>query len=112
MKRPDQDKFDQHAKHFELIDQVLEGFCSEHEFLLDKNLYRTPCRVLRKPGNPELIFDIYQEGGWLDVEYSETLPHTFAIAAYYESSQDNDAFILKMKASIDEHQLFSEISAN
>lgn len=61
MRRPDQDRFDQHSRHFELIDDELERFSGEHEFDLVKNMYRTPCRMLVKPGNPHFNLEVYQE---------------------------------------------------
>ena len=111
MKRPDQDRFDQHARHFDAIDQELERFCREQGFELVRNMYRTPCRVLRRLGNPQLIIDIYQDEHWYNIDYREDMSHTFAVAGYYEPPQD-DAHVFKIAASIAEHQPFSEIIRN
>ena len=108
MKRPDQDRFDRFAKHFESVDEKLEQFCNEKGFQLERNLYRTPCRVLRKPGNPEQIFDIYQEDNWLTVEYNENLHHTFAVVSYIITGQ-NDSALFKMNSIQVEHQPFAAI---
>lgn len=108
MNRPDEKLFLQHAEHFQEIDNYLESFCKEQGFVLDKNLYRTPCRVLRKRGNPELIIDIYQEGNWLNLKYIKNLPHTFAVAGYYEPTSD-DSFIYKLEYVVVEQKTFYEI---
>ena len=107
MKRPDEKQFLQHAEHFLVIDYELESFCQRHGFILDKNIHRTPCRVLRKSGNPEWIFDIYQKGYWLDIAYDEDIPHTFAVAAYYEISPSNDLY--KLEFTIVENAVFAGI---
>src|SRR5262245_9817969 len=108
MKRPDQDRFDRFAKHFESVDEKLEQFCNEKGFQLERNLYRTPCRVLRKPGNPEQIFDIYQEDNWLTIEYNENLPHTFAVVSYFIPSQ-HYSVLFKITSVLVEHQPFAAI---
>lgn len=108
MKRPDEEKFQQHAQHFLVLDPELESFCAQHGFTLDKNLHRTPCRVLRRRGNPELIFDIYQQGNWLEMEYMEGLPHTFAVAAYYQAAPD-DLHLYKLEFAICENESFREV---
>jgi hypothetical protein len=108
MKRPDQDRFDQFAKHFVSVDERLEQFGNKAGFRLERNLYRTPCKVLRKPGNPEQVFDFYLEDNWLTTEYEEDLPHTLAVASFFTPSQD-DSVIFKMGVILVEHQPFAAI---
>jgi hypothetical protein len=111
VKRPDEEHFLRHSEHFLIIDQELENFCLRQGFTLDKNLYRTPCRVLRRKGNPELVIDIYQETDWVKTEYYESLPHTFAVAAYYETPPANN-YIYKLEALLGEHEQFTVIAEN
>jgi hypothetical protein len=87
MVRPDEARFQTHVKHMEALDPILEDFCRGRGdgFILQKNLYRIPCRVLRRRGNPEPIIDIYELGDWSKLEYNENLPHTMGIAAYYQT---------------------------
>src|SRR5262245_24521118 len=108
MERPDQDRFDRFAKQFEPVDEQLEQFCNETGFQLERNLYRTPCRVLRRPGNPEQIFDFYMEDHWLKIEYDKDLPHTFAVVSYFIPSE-NDSVLFKLNAELVEHQPFAAI---
>ena len=111
MKRPDQDRFDQHSQHFAIIDSELERFCSEHGFRLETNLYHTPCRALRRAGNPELVFEIYQQGDWLKLEYREDLPHTLAVASYYEPP-DRPELIFRLTATLAENEPFFALRLN
>lgn len=108
MKRPDEEKFLQHAQHFLVLDGELEVFCAQHGFTLDKNLHRTPCRVLRRGENPEQIIDIYQQGHWSEMDYRDDLPHTFALAAYYQASSD-DLYLYKLEAIVSDNETFSGI---
>ena len=69
---------------------MLEAFCAQHGLHLDKNALRQPCRVIRKPGNPNYLMDIHEEGVWHEMEYSEQLPHSVFAAAHYSSPEDSD----------------------
>jgi hypothetical protein len=109
MERPDEKHFLQHINHFQVVDPLLENFCVKEGFELDKNLYRTPCRVLRKKGSPKFLFDFYQEGNWLDLEYSDNLAHTFAVAGYYHSPTD-ESHIYKLEYFFAKQKTFAEIS--
>ena len=71
--------FDDHVKHFEQIDVGLEKFASTHHFVLEKNQWHRPCRVLRKKGTPEYVIEISQEGDWKKVPYRDDLPHTVVV---------------------------------
>jgi hypothetical protein len=85
----DQDKFDLFAKHLESIDDFLQNFADKHGLVLEKNTYRSPCRILGWPKhtkatkNLQMLIDISMDDDWLKVEYDENLPHTFAVVAYY-----------------------------
>lgn len=109
MDRPDEKLFLQHIEHFQAVDEYLEDFCEGNNFELDRNLHRTPCRVLRKSGNPKFIIDFYQDGNWLKLEPENDLPHTFVVGGYYESATDN-RYVYKLEYFLAKQKTFSEIS--
>jgi len=111
MERPEEKRFLQHAAHFTAIDDYLSEFCAVNHFELDKNLHRTPCRVLRKLGNPRLLMDFYQEGNWFELDYSDSLPHTFVVGGYYTPSTDAK-FAFKLERVLVSHQPFNAVSRN
>lgn len=74
--------FAEHVKHFEVLDAVLEDFATKHLFVLEKNQLRSPCRLLKRMGNPTYIIGISQEGNWHKIQYRDDLPHTIVVAAY------------------------------
>lgn len=108
MKRPDQERFDMFAHHFETIDSLLREFSRIHGFQLEKNVYRQPCRILRRIGNPELLIDIYQDDHWLSVDYRTNLPHSIAAVAYYEPMED-PLSLWKLSEILLEHKPFSVV---
>ena len=111
MERPDEELFSKHIAHFQRVDSFLGDFCNEFGFTVDKNLHRKPGRVLRKRGNPELVSDFYQEGSWLDLEPQCDLPHTLAVAGYYEPPADIK-HLCKLEFVLAEHRTFDDIVAN
>lgn len=58
-----------------------------------------------------MIFDLYQQGNWSELEYREDLPHTFAVGAYYQAPA-NDLYLYKLSANLAENEAFSGIVCN
>ena len=85
-------EFERHVKHFTQLDEALETFGREHEFALEKNQWRRPCRVLRKKGNPEYVIEISQEGNWHQIAYREDLPHTLGVVAYFVDEKNEQVY--------------------
>lgn len=85
MIRPDQERFDLFAQQVSVLDDALGPFCEANGFECEVNAYRTPCRVLRRQGLSREIVDIYLDGDWRDIEYSERLPCIVAVCSYFET---------------------------
>jgi hypothetical protein len=94
MKRPDQDKFDMYARHYEKIDAKLRSYCEKNNCQLEINLLRQPFRVLRQDGNPEFLIDISLSGYWREVAFEENMNHDVTFLAYCEPPQSQ--FIWKL----------------
>jgi hypothetical protein len=107
MRRPDQDLFDQFSRHFETIDADLTSFCLSNNLELQKNFLRQPCRVLRRKGNPEYLVDLAVDGYWREMEFSEDLPHSLLVMAYFEAT-DSD-FVWRKSTDLAKGQKFSEL---
>lgn len=95
MLRPDSEQFENHAKEFEVLDSALNRFCELNGFKLERNLYRTPCRVLRKVGNPEQIIDIFQDGDWRTGPYNRNWTNTVGVASHFLPNQ-GDLYYLRL----------------
>jgi hypothetical protein len=102
--------FDEHVRHFEALDPILEEFAREHSFALEKNQLHSPCRLLRKKGNPEYIIGIEQEGIWFRLAYRDDLPHTVGVTAYLVDEKKE--FVYQMSEEIAYFQHFSTIQEN
>jgi|WetSurMetagenome_2_1015567.scaffolds.fasta_scaffold100638_2 hypothetical protein len=88
MTRPDQEHFDKFTLPLEGNDHIWEKYGQQFDFTLEKNPYRKPGRLLRNGSikfNSKLIYtvELYLEPIWFEVEYSDILPYTFAVCAYY-----------------------------
>jgi hypothetical protein len=108
MKRPDEILFLQHTERFKVVDRALTTFCSENGFTLDINLHRTPCRVMRRAGNPEVVLDFYLDGNWQELDDMDNLRYTFAVAGYYVAPE-NTGVLLKLEAVLGDRQSFGMV---
>jgi hypothetical protein len=88
MTRPDEDRFEQFARTFERLDSVLARFAEDRQFQVEKCPNRTPSRLLRRFGNPQLIIDIYQDQPWTQVVLDDELTYSLAAVAFYEPPDD------------------------
>ena len=104
MTRPDQERFELFARHFEAFDADLDVFGNSHQFQLERNILRQPCRLLRRNGNPNYLIDISLAGHWREMPFEEDLPHDVAVFAYYEPPESQ--FIWKKSADIVRGQPF------
>ena len=110
MRRPDQDRFDAFAEHFDVLDEELIAFCHREDFKLERNSLRQPCRVLRREGNPHLLIDISLSKHWLEMELAEDMQHNVNAIAYYEV--EGSDYIWKTSRRIVNEQAFSAIFKN
>jgi len=108
MTRPDQAKFDQFARQFEVIDSELQNFGDAYGYELVRNQNRQPCRILRKSDTMLQIIEISLDGDWLRMEFQEDLPCNVTIAAYYQPLRGRRLF---KRSNIVKHQSFSVIKA-
>jgi hypothetical protein len=108
MQRPDQEKFDQFAHPFKEIDGFLEDFCRSNDLILEVNLLRQPCRVLRWKRNESLFIDISYDDFWRDTEFDERLPQSIAAIGYYYPPND-EYWIWRHEKKIIQSRPFSEI---
>jgi len=103
-------QFEEHVKHFEQIDAVLEEFARVNGFTLEKNQWHRPCRVLRKKGNPEHVIEVAQEGDWGKVLYREDLPHTITVIGHVVDERQE--FVYRMSEEVAYFVHFSTIQSN
>src|SRR6266516_5155428 len=111
MPRPDQTKFDVFARPFEKIDEQLHSLSQGHSLLVEKDLNRQPCRVLKRPGNPHYLIDISYDDYWFETEFREGLPLSVSLVAYY-IPPENDKFVWRMSTVLSEHLTLSAIGQN
>ncbi len=92
MKRPDQDRFDLFARHFESVDAYLVSFCKTNNLHLEKNFLRQPSRVLKREGNPQFLIDFALSEHWLKMDFAEDMLHTITAIGYYELPDSTDVW--------------------
>lgn len=107
MTRPDQEKFDRFAQQVLVLDDALAQFCNANGFEMEVNAYRTPSRVLRRQRRVMEIVDIYLDGDWRVIDYSECLPCVFGVCSYYETSDDGKKLYKIQKKLADESSFLS-----
>jgi hypothetical protein len=110
MKRPDQDRFDAFSRHLDVLDGELSTYCALGGFELEKNLLRQPGRVLRRRGNPEFLIDVALSGYWLEMDFSDDLPHTITAIGYYE--RPGSMYVYRMARVIVANEPFSYLTRN
>lgn len=93
MTRPDQKKFDQFCEPLIKYDYLWREFESNNNFTLEINPLRKPGRILRKKEihksfKMTYIICLYLEPIWFKVKYSNDLPYTFALCAFYDDLID------------------------
>lgn len=103
-------QFEEHIKHFEQIDGVLEEFARMNDFALEKNPSHRPCRILRKKDNPQRLIEIAQDGDWEKILYREDLPHTVTVVAY--AVDEKQEFVYRMHEEVAYFSHFSTIQSN
>ncbi len=103
-------QFEEHVKHFEQIDDVLQDFARVNGFALEKNQLHRPCRILRRKDNPHHLIEIAQEGEWEKVLYREDLPHTIAVIGY--AVDEKQEFVYRMYEEVAYFVHFSTIESN
>lgn len=103
-------QFEEHVKHFEQLDEVLQLFAIQHGFALEKNQWHRPCRVLRRKSNPEYVIELVQEGDWKKVLYREDLPYTLTVIA--QTTDEKQEFIYRLDEELAYFVHFSTIRSN
>ena len=102
--------FEEHVKHFEVLDEALEKFAQQHSFNLEKNQLHAPCRLLRRKGNPSYVIGIQQEGVWFKIPYRDDLPHTIGVAGYFVDEKQE--FVYQKRDEVAHFVHFSTIQRN
>lgn len=102
--------FEEHIRHFEELDNELELFAREHSFILEKNALHSPCRLLRRNGNPSFVIGIQQEGVWFKVKYRSDLPHTVAVVGYWEDESKD--YVYELRQELAYFVPFSNVKSN
>ncbi len=105
MKRPDQDRFDMFARHFESLDAYLLPFCETEHFRLERNYFRQPSRVLKRDENPGFLIDISLSEHWLKMNFEEDMFHTITAIGYYEPP--GSAYVWRLAHEIVGQERFS-----
>lgn len=103
-------QFEEHVKHFEQLDEVLQHFAIQHGFALEKNQWHRPCRVLRRKSNPEYVIELVPEGDWKKVLYREDPPHTLTVIA--QATDEKQEFIYRLDEELAYFVYFWTIRSN
>ena len=88
--RIDQQRFDAFAEHLVVLDAKLQTFAANHDFALEINPFRQPCRYLRRPGNPHYLVDISLDRYWVSADLEEDMQHSVTAIAYYRPADEPD----------------------
>jgi|SRR5579871_6152596 len=82
-KTPDPTSYQHYFRHLEGIDDAILDFCLQYGLRFAKNVLREPCRVLNKPGIPELWIDLHVEQNWETEQFPIELTHTIEVKLLY-----------------------------
>ena len=102
--------FEEHVKHFEVLDETLEHFARQHSLIIERNQFHAPCRLLKRHGNPSYVIGIQQEGVWFKIPYRDDLPHTISVAGYFVDGKQE--FVHQKSEEIAYFVHFSTIERN
>ena len=102
--------FEEHIQHFVLLDSSLQQFADARSFAFEKNALHSPCRFLRRNGNPSHIISIQQEGVWHKVSYRDNLPHSFSVSGYWQDERKE--FVYQISKELAYFVLFSALQEN